>query len=191
MRFFVFILVLFAPPICRAKTVSLSIEVDGTQRAIEVGHDEDAERAAVTFCRKHKIKDAPDLDSYSDCANLIAVNIHGKLAQHHIEEGALDKAIARYRDILRLRPGDVDTRLQLAFALQKAERPNEAAALYSAILETAPEHTSALLNLGTLYHKGGDMERAIAYYSKIVALEGQWHAQIGLLWPTPQASGTL
>jgi predicted CXXCH cytochrome family protein len=73
----------------------------------------------------------------------------------------------RARDLLlRAKPADGEVRLRLA-ALETDE--NRASALYESVLRANPFQTVALVNLGSLYAKAGNLEEAASLWERALA----------------------
>jgi hypothetical protein len=73
----------------------------------------------------------------------------------------------RARDLLvRAKPADAEVRLRLA-ALETDE--NRASALYESVLRANPFQTVALVNLGSLYAKAGNLEEAASLWERALA----------------------
>ncbi|MBE0476946.1 MAG: tetratricopeptide repeat protein [Coriobacteriia bacterium] len=68
--------------------------------------------------------------------------------------------VVRLREKLAGAPGDVGTRLQLAFAYQRAYRFDDALETYGEVLEQAPGDTAANYNRGVIYREIGRPEAA-------------------------------
>jgi predicted CXXCH cytochrome family protein len=74
---------------------------------------------------------------------------------------------SRARDLLlRAKPADAEVRLRLA-ALETDE--NRAAALYESVLRANPFQTVALVNLGSLYARAGNLEKAASLWERALA----------------------
>jgi predicted Zn-dependent protease len=67
-----------------------------------------------------------------------------------MQTGRLEEAIARFEVGLRLSPGDVDARVEMAGALARVGRRAEAAAQCEEVLRHAPEHAAAKQQLAEL-----------------------------------------
>jgi cytochrome c-type biogenesis protein CcmH/NrfG len=83
--------------------------------------------------------------------------------------GDTKSAIKRYEKLLRRHPGasqrarDSPTR-----AASRRERPAQAAFL--AVLEKRPEHVPALVGMGSVAIRNGDMDGAVALYKRAAAV---------------------
>lgn len=77
------------------------------------------------------------------------------------KRGRLDEAIARFRELVRLRPDIPEARHNLAFALQMAGRREEAVAEFRETLRLNPAHPRADYNLGVALMKLGRAGEAV------------------------------
>ncbi len=75
--------------------------------------------------------------------------------------------------LLKLRPGDVQTRERLAEILAEREEWEKAAAQYEMIIEDTPpsQRLSLYKNLGFLYTKAGELEKAVSAYLSAASLD--------------------
>ncbi len=78
-------------------------------------------------------------------------------AQQH---GNFSEAIRDYREVLKLRPGDVEAKVNLGAALAHVGQFDEAIALYRSALPLLKDKTMVQLNLALAYYKKGDFEHA-------------------------------
>ena len=65
------------------------------------------------------------------------------------DAGRFGEAATAYRAVLEERPDDLPVSLALAFALIRADRPQDAVPLMETVLDARPDHPEALLVLGT------------------------------------------
>jgi tetratricopeptide (TPR) repeat protein len=65
-------------------------------------------------------------------------------------------------------PGDIDVNYYLALSFQSLDRPGEAIRCYHQVLTINSTHANTLNNLGELYRKQGDYDRAKDCYRKAV-----------------------
>jgi predicted TPR repeat methyltransferase len=66
----------------------------------------------------------------------------------------LDEGIQTLRDAVRLRPGHLDTHVELARALELAHRNQEAAEVFAAILKLSPDNQNVIFHLAALNGSG-------------------------------------
>ncbi|MGB8065144.1 MAG: tetratricopeptide repeat protein [Candidatus Sulfotelmatobacter sp.] len=78
-------------------------------------------------------------------------------AQQH---GNFSEAIRDYRQVLKLRPDNVEAKVNLGAALAHVGRFDEAIALYRSALPLLKNKTMVQLNLALAYYKKGDYEHA-------------------------------
>lgn len=82
--------------------------------------------------------------------------------------GALDVAIASYREAVRLAPGTAEAWNNLGVALRAAGRPAEARAAYRRALRARPDYAAAHDNLGALLAAAGEHEEAVRHHLQAV-----------------------
>ncbi len=82
-----------------------------------------------------------------------------------------EAAVASYRELARLYPGDPSVLLSLASSLETLGSVEEAAERYSAVLEQAPQYGAALLGLGRMLVLSSRNEKAVSVLSE--ALESR------------------
>ena len=75
--------------------------------------------------------------------------------------------------MLSLRPDHVEAHYNLAIALHKQGRVDEAVACYRQALAFRPEHLDAQNNLGNLYKEQAKLDEALACYEEVL----RWHPQ--------------
>ncbi len=78
-------------------------------------------------------------------------------AQRH---GNFSEAISEYRQVLKLRPDDVEAKVNLGAALAHVGQFDEAIALYRSALPLLKNRTMVQLNLALAFYKKGDYEHA-------------------------------
>lgn len=78
------------------------------------------------------------------------------------QRGDDETAIAKYRELVRLRPEVVEVRANLGAALAHAGRYDEAIEQYQAALQKLPDNIALRLNLALAYYKKGDLKQAAA-----------------------------
>src|SRR5579864_8917575 len=76
------------------------------------------------------------------------------------QRGDDETAIAKYRELVRLRPEVVEVRANLGAALAHAGRYDEAIEQYQAALAKLPDNQGLRLNLALAYYKKGDLAQA-------------------------------
>jgi Flp pilus assembly protein TadD len=73
-------------------------------------------------------------------------------------------AVAKYRELLKLRPDVVEARANLGAALAHLHRFDEAIAEYEQALAAAPDRIHIRVNLALAYYKAGRIDRAAAEF---------------------------
>ncbi|UQU62627.1 cytochrome c-type biogenesis protein CcmH [Couchioplanes caeruleus] len=104
--------------------------------------------AAVAVASPHRAADSRPVAAADPGTSLQA------LAQSLEGQGRYAEAAEVYRDVVTRSPDD-RTRLKLAFALLRADRPADAAATAQQVLDDAPDSTEALLILGLAQRASG------------------------------------
>src|SRR6202049_1696488 len=69
-------------------------------------------------------------------------------------------AIAKYQELIQLRPEVVEVRANLGAALAHAGRYDEAIEQYQVALQKLPDNRALRLNLALAYYKKGDLKQA-------------------------------
>ena len=87
-----------------------------------------------------------------------------------LQAGPGDAAEARFRATLAERPGDIDTRVSLAFALLRRGAWQEALPLLLEAENAAGDNADFLHALAIAYRRSGDVERSLHYYTRAKAL---------------------
>jgi tetratricopeptide (TPR) repeat protein len=80
------------------------------------------------------------------------------------QEGKLDEAVAKYQEVLRLRPNSVAAHTNLGSTLARLGRYDDAITHYKAALKTDPENPGIHMNLGLAYYKQGQISAAIGEF---------------------------
>jgi Flp pilus assembly protein TadD len=76
------------------------------------------------------------------------------------QRGDYQTAINQYREVLELRPDNVEAKVNLGAALAHLGRFDEAIATYRSALPSLKDKNPVLLNLGLAYYKKGDLANA-------------------------------
>jgi tetratricopeptide (TPR) repeat protein len=74
--------------------------------------------------------------------------------------GNYQLAITEYRELLKLRPDNVEAKVNLGAALAHVGQFDEAIAMYQSVLPSLKDKNPVLLNLGLAYYKKGDLANA-------------------------------
>ena len=86
------------------------------------------------------------------------------VASAYAEGGFPEEAVAYYRKVMRIKPGRIESHVNLASALSTLGRTDEAIAEYRSALAIDPDHAGAHRGLGDELGKQGDQEQAIVHY---------------------------
>jgi Tfp pilus assembly protein PilF/2-polyprenyl-3-methyl-5-hydroxy-6-metoxy-1,4-benzoquinol methylase len=112
-------------------------------------------------------------------------SIFAQAVGHH-QAGRLDEAIARYGQVLALRPDLTAAHNNLGNALCEQGKLEEAEASYRRALALQPDQAEAHNNLGTLLFEREQLDEAVACYRQALALEPDYaeaHDNLGtVLW---------
>ena len=76
------------------------------------------------------------------------------------QRGEYQLAITEYRELLKLRPDNVEAKVNLGVALAHVGQFDEAIAMYRSALPSLKDKNLVLLNLGLAYYKKGDLPNA-------------------------------
>ncbi|HEY3177121.1 MAG TPA: tetratricopeptide repeat protein [Candidatus Polarisedimenticolia bacterium] len=95
----------------------------------------------------------------------------GALARTYAEGGYPDEAVAYYRRVLRIKPNDARTRLDLGTALAGQGLADEAIEQYREALKIEPENVAVLSNLGFALAGQGKIDEAIDHYHRALELD--------------------
>lgn len=98
-------------------------------------------------------------------------------AQQH---GDYESAIREYRQILALRPDNVEAKVNLGAALAHVGQFDEAIAMYESALPSLSLKNPVRLNLGLAYYKKGDLVNARRQFSTLYQAEPN-NAQVAIL----------
>ncbi len=98
-----------------------------------------------------------------------------QLAFAQQQKGKFAAAIADYQEILTLRPEEAEVYYYLGSALLQDEQLEAAINTYEKALSLAPDSFPDIYyNLGLLYHKLGQIDKAIGAYEKFVAVNSNF-----------------
>ncbi|MBS0311506.1 MAG: tetratricopeptide repeat protein, partial [Proteobacteria bacterium] len=86
-------------------------------------------------------------------------------------QGALDEAIARYRQAIALQPNHANAHYNLGNALKEQGRMDEAIASYRKAVALTPNYAQLHSNLGDALQTQGRLDEAIASYRKALRLD--------------------
>ena len=94
--------------------------------------------------------------------------IQNRFAYAYEMLGDWNQAEKFYRNSIDLAPYRMDHRVNFAAGLSHQNRDQEALEQIEFVLEHQPENLEALLNMGVLMHKKGEIDRALVYLEKVV-----------------------
>jgi len=95
------------------------------------------------------------------------------LGRTRYNENFFEPAVAAFQRALELHPQYVEAENNLGLCLKELDKPNEAKAAFQAAIDwqgRTPLDAQPFLNLGSLLAEEGDLERAIPYLEKAVAI---------------------
>jgi Flp pilus assembly protein TadD len=76
-------------------------------------------------------------------------------------------AITDYREVLKLRPDNVEAKVNLGAALSHVGQFDDAIAIYKSVLPSLKDKNTVLLNLGLAYYKKGDLANAHEQFTSL------------------------
>jgi len=93
------------------------------------------------------------------------------LANHYQRMNKLDAAIAEYKRILEIDPGDHDNLRNIGFFLGQKGEYNEALKYYEQYADLYPDESDSFTGIGNLYRTMGDHEQAKFFFKKALLIE--------------------
>ena len=96
------------------------------------------------------------------------VEVRVQLANLLLDSQRYDEAARWYREVLALKPGDVDALADLGVCLLNAGKLDEALEKLDAALKVNPGHKSALFNKGLVLRQGGRNREAVAVWDDLL-----------------------
>ncbi|MFD0895384.1 tetratricopeptide repeat protein [Luteolibacter ambystomatis] len=106
-------------------------------------------------------------------ANPRRLLIHRQLAKLEAAQGDADKAIGRFREVLKRSPGDRELREEFVRLLTDGERFDDASAELEKLIETAPTESGLYLQLASLRSRQGKPEAVLTALKKAHELMGK------------------
>jgi predicted TPR repeat methyltransferase len=85
--------------------------------------------------------------------------------------GQFDKAFSCYQKVLTLTPDAEDVLYNLGVLCKDLHHHADSICFFEKVVRNNPDHVQALNNLGYLYHLEGEVDKAIATYQKLIALD--------------------
>jgi cellulose synthase operon protein C len=101
-------------------------------------------------------------------------------AQEYLEAGNYPKARVALRNVLKIDPKDADGYFLFAQVEEKEKNWRNAVSLYQEVVQLAPDHTAALINLAKYYLEARLTEQVVSTADKVLAKEPQ-HPQANAL----------
>jgi Flp pilus assembly protein TadD len=83
------------------------------------------------------------------------------------QSGNYQLAITEYRDLLKLRPDNVEAKVNLGAALAHVGQFDEAIAMYQSAIPFLKDQNQVRLNLGLAYYKKGDLAKAREQFAAV------------------------
>ena len=120
----------------------------------------------------------------SDCAErLLAINgesgaATAVIAAQAFATGDYAAAVEHYATLVAESPTEYERNYNLAVALDKAGRADEAAEAYRKAIRIRPDAKQAHLNLGVVLHRQGSLEQACDEYRKVLAIAPDFPAAL-------------
>lgn len=103
---------------------------------------------------------------------------HISLAASLGMQGDVDGAVAHYREALSIRPRDPILINNLAFVIGRQERIDEALRLFHEAAALKADYAEPQFNIGVLYLKRNDFEKAEAQAAKLEEIDRRWAGQL-------------
>jgi predicted TPR repeat methyltransferase len=85
--------------------------------------------------------------------------------------GQFDKAFSCYQKVLTLTPDAEDVLYNIGVLCKDLHHHADSICFFEKVVSNNPDHAQALNNLGYLYHLEGEVDKAIATYQKLIALD--------------------
>jgi tetratricopeptide (TPR) repeat protein len=85
------------------------------------------------------------------------------------DAGQIDRALAVFRDAIRLDPHNPDAHLHLALAQERSGKPQDALASYHEVLRLQPGRVEARYGIASVCARLGDLDGAVAMLDQVVA----------------------
>jgi tetratricopeptide (TPR) repeat protein len=132
---------------------------------LSIGKDGDVKSAVAEL---HQAAQSGLLDQLADQSQLRSqFSEHVDLANMAIQEGDRNSAIEEYKLALKIIDHH-DVRFNLAILYEDVKKPDMAIKHYLKILESNPDDSGAMNNLGLLYYRKGDYSKSMDLYQKAI-----------------------
>lgn len=125
-----------------------------------------------TFRKQDRLNDLKNAFVQLADANPRRLLIHRQLAKLEADQGDVDSAIGRFREVLKRSPGNQELREEFIRLLTDSEKYEDAAEEINKLIVQAPESTSLLLQLADLQHRQKNKEASAATLEKALKLFG-------------------
>src|SRR4029079_11467917 len=89
-------------------------------------------------------------------------------AQDYLEAGNYPKARVALRNVLKIDPKDADAYFLFAQVEEKEKNWRNAVALYQEVIQLAPDHAAALINLAKYYLEAHLTEQVVSTADKVL-----------------------
>ena len=106
------------------------------------------------------------------------------------KRGQLDRAVAEYREALRLRPDSVDSHFNLGVIMARQDHFDRAVYHYQEVLRIEPRDVQAHYNLARALASHGARAEAVFHYREALKIRPEWPQALGnLAWLLACAPG--
>jgi tetratricopeptide (TPR) repeat protein len=116
------------------------------------------------------------IEVYGKCSQEIPTDMaaiyNAGVCAHYL--GRPDEAMADFQEVLRLRPDDVETLLQVAYLHDERRDLDEALAVLRKIEAAYPDEPQMLVQMAKTYQAKGNLEEAAKYRRRFEDLKRQW-----------------
>lgn len=109
------------------------------------------------------------------------------------EAGDLDAARKGFEEVVNQQPKALNARFNLGVIAEKQGRPADARVAYEQVLALDPAHTPSVMNLGLMHRHAGQLDEALALYTKALQTPGHEHDEpvLNALAATYRLAGKL
>ncbi len=121
------------------------------QQKRSAGKSKDTSPKIDTFKSEKTLDKMPDLTEADKIAQKASIEMLLRKGASFYDEGMIDKAIAAFKDVLKIDPEEPEANYNLGNAYTDKEMFDDAIVVYKKAVENNPEFVDAYLNLSTLY----------------------------------------
>lgn len=125
-----------------------------------------------TFRKQDRLNDLKTAFIQLAEANPRRLLIHRQLAKLEADQGDVDSAVGRFREVLKRSPGNNELREEFIRLLTDTEKFEDASEEINKLITQAPDNTSLLLQLADIQHRQNNKEAAAATLEKALKLFG-------------------